>query len=107
MKHRKSVYTTFTLISQLGISIVVPVFLCTFVGMKIDERFHTSFTIPMILIGVLSGIRNAYVMIRQATKVMESEKSGNGYWELRKSLGQQERIDEQDFDEEGLDDEEE
>ena len=106
MKHRKSVYTTFTLISQLGISIVVPVFLCTFIGMKIDQRFGTSFTIPMILIGVLSGIRNAYVMIRQATKVMESEKSGNGYWELRKSLDQK-SLNQQNLDEEGLDDEEE
>lgn len=32
MKYKQSVYKTFALISQLGISILVPILLCTFFG---------------------------------------------------------------------------
>ena len=74
MKHRKSVYTTFALISQLGISMIVPVFLCTFAGMKLDEKFSTSFTIPLIIIGVLAGFRNVYVLVKQASDTIVAEK---------------------------------
>lgn len=74
MKQKKSVYTTFALISQLGISMIVPIFLCTFIGMKLDERFGWATTIPMILIGILAGSRNAYVLVKHASSVIEAEK---------------------------------
>ena len=74
MKYKKSMYTTFALISQLGISMLVPIFLCTFIGVKIDERFETSFTIPLIILGILAGARNVYVLARQAKDTIEAEK---------------------------------
>lgn len=74
MKNKKSVYTTFALVSQLGISMIVPVFLCTFVGVKLDENFSTAFTIPFIIVGVLAGFRNVYVLVRKATNAIEAEK---------------------------------
>ncbi len=47
MKYKQSVYKTFALISQLGISILVPILLCTFFGtwgrVKKREFFHASF----------------------------------------------------------------
>jgi len=87
MKHKKSVYTTFALISQLGISMIVPIFLCTFIGMKLDERFSTAFTIPFIIVGILSGCRNVYALVRQATTVMESEEDEDvSYWKVRKQI---------------------
>lgn len=74
MKKHKSVYMTLALISQLGISIIVPVFLCTFIGVKLDEKYGWSTTIPLIVAGVLAGIRNAYALLKQASKTIESEK---------------------------------
>ncbi len=99
MKHKKSVYTTFALISQLGISMIVPVFLCTFVGMKLDEKFSTSVTIPMIILGILAGARNVYALVRQATAVMESEEDEDDYWKIRKQIDNS-RIEEEKLDEE-------
>lgn len=74
MKYKKSVYTTFTLISQLGISIIVPIFLCTFIGLFLEEKFSISITVPLIILGVLSGARNAYVLAKNAVKDIENEK---------------------------------
>ena len=74
MKINKSVYTTFALISQLGISIIVPIFLCTFIGVKLDEKYGWATTIPLISTGVLAGVRNAYALVKQATSAIEAEK---------------------------------
>ncbi len=74
MKLNKSVYTTLALISQLGISMIVPVFLCIFVGVKLDEKYGWSTTIPLIIVGVLSGIRNVYVLVKRASSVIEDGK---------------------------------
>lgn len=38
MKYKQSVYKTFALISQLGISILVPILLCTFFGTWVLAR---------------------------------------------------------------------
>lgn len=74
MKINKSVYTTLALISQLGISMIVPVFLCTFIGVKLDEKYGWATTIPLIIVGVLAGVRNVYVLIKQASSAIEAEK---------------------------------
>lgn len=74
MKINKSVYTTFALIAQLGISMIVPIFLCTFIGIKLDERYDLATTIPLILLGILAGVRNVYMLVKQASKAIEAEK---------------------------------
>lgn len=74
MKHKKSVVATLSLISQLGISMIVPVFLCIFVGIKLEEKFDIALTIPFIILGILAGIRNVYALVKQATDTMNSEK---------------------------------
>ena len=74
MGHKKKVYTTLALISQLGISMIVPIFLCTFVGLKLDERFDLSVTIPLIVCGILAGIRNVYALVKQAQETIVGKK---------------------------------
>ena len=74
MKHKKSVIATLSLISQLGISMIVPVFLCIFIGMKLEEKFDFPFTILFIILGILAGIRNVYALVKSATDTMNSEK---------------------------------
>ena len=74
MKHKKSVIATLSLISQLGVSMIVPVILCIFLGMKLEEKFSWPLTIPFIILGILAGIRNVYMLVKHATDTMNSEK---------------------------------
>ncbi|MCR5517300.1 MAG: AtpZ/AtpI family protein [Lachnospiraceae bacterium] len=55
-----------SLITQIGISMMTPIFLCIFVGYKIDEHFNTSFTIIFLILGFLAGIRNCYILLKKA-----------------------------------------
>lgn len=60
MKYKKSVYRNFALITQIGISMLVPVALCVAIGLLIDSKFGTYWVIPFIFIGMAAGIRNIY-----------------------------------------------
>ncbi len=66
MKYRKGVYRTLALITQLGISMLVPIFLCVFLGSYIDEKFNLNTFIPLMLLGMLAGARNVYKLIKQS-----------------------------------------
>ena len=50
MKYKKSVYRTFALITQLGISMIVPILLCVWVGGWLEE-VQTSGYDPFYYIG--------------------------------------------------------
>lgn len=63
----------FAMISQLGISVVLPILLCVFAGVWIDDRFGTQLTVVFIILGVLAGVRNAYVMLQKIVTDMKEE----------------------------------
>lgn len=71
MSRDKSGLRNLVLISQLGIHVVTPVFLCLAAGVWADKRFGTSLTLPLLLLGVLSGGLSAYRLAKQS---VESEK---------------------------------
>ena len=53
------------MLSQIGISMMVPVFLCVWFGSFLEEKFGTAFLFPVFLIlGFLSAIRNVYILTR-------------------------------------------
>lgn len=65
-KYDKSVYRSLALITQFGINMLVPVFLCFFAGYWLDNRFGTScWTIVLFFVGALAGFRNIYLMSKQ------------------------------------------
>ena len=70
MKNKSTVFETFSLISQLGISMIGPILLCTLLGVFLDKKFDVSLIIPLIILGVLAGGRNVYVLIKHATDKM-------------------------------------
>ena len=50
-----------SMILQLGISMMVPVALCLFVGIKLDKHFETSYiTVIFLFLGFAAGIRSVY-----------------------------------------------
>ena len=59
-KEKKSVFRALTMITQLGISVMVPIALCVFIGVKIDQKFGTYWVIPLLILGILAGGRNAH-----------------------------------------------
>ena len=64
MKRKKSGLENLVLISQLGINVMTPVFLCLLAGIWLDDRFGTWFTIPFLILGILAGGLSAYKMAK-------------------------------------------
>ena len=53
------------MISQIGISMLVPIFLCVFVGRKLDEWLGTNYiTVLGIVLGIMAAFRNIYIMTK-------------------------------------------
>ncbi len=64
MKYKGSVYKAFALITQLGINMLVPVFLCAFIGLYLEKKFSIPVVIPFFILGSLAGFRNVYKTVR-------------------------------------------
>ena len=78
-KYHKSVFKSFFLVTQLGISVMVPIALCVAIGVLIDKRFGTWWVIPLLILGFAAGIRNAAILLTNALK--EDEKAKNNHAE--------------------------
>ncbi len=75
MKKNKSVFQALVLVTQFGISMLVPILLCTLLGVYIGKRFSIPIiAVPLFLIGALAGFRNVY---RLAKSVYEDKDVGN------------------------------
>ena len=61
--YKSSVYKTLSLITQIGISIMVPIFLMLIISIFIKDKLNIDLIILFIIIGVVVGIRNAIVLI--------------------------------------------
>jgi F0F1-type ATP synthase assembly protein I len=71
-KYKSSVYQSLAVITQFGINMLVPIFLCSFAGLYIDKRFGTSFWFVLLFfVGALAGFRNIYIL---AKKIYEGDK---------------------------------
>lgn len=71
MKYNKEVFRNITLITQLGIQMMTPIFLCVAAGVFLDSRFSTYFTLPLLIIGILAGGRNTYILASSANRQAE------------------------------------
>ena len=73
-KYKRSVFKSFALITQLGISVMVPIALCVGAGVLIDRHFGTWWTVPLLVLGILAGGRNAYVLAMSVVKDDENSR---------------------------------
>lgn len=65
MGYKKSVFRSLALVSQLGITMISPIFLCIFIGYKIDKIADTSYGVLIgIIIGVLAGCNMVYKLVK-------------------------------------------
>lgn len=75
MKYKKSVYQSVVLITQFSIHMLVPIFLCTFLGIWLDKKLGTGFlVIVLFFMGALAGFRNIYIMSKQIYDTKDEDK---------------------------------
>jgi len=69
MKYHKNVYRCLALITQFGISMIVPIFLCSFLGIFLDKKAGTQFWMVLLFfVGAAAGFRNVYHMAKNIYK---------------------------------------
>ncbi len=75
MKKSRGVLQSLVLVTQFGISMLVPILLCTLLGVYIGKKFSIPvIAVPLFIIGALAGFRNVYIMAR---RVYEDKDEGN------------------------------
>lgn len=75
MKYKRSVYQSLVMITQFGISMLVPILLCTFLGVYLGEKFSQPILmVPLFMMGALAGFRNVYHMAAKIYKEKEEDK---------------------------------
>ena len=91
MKYNKNVYQALTMITQFGINMLVPIFVCSFVGIFLDWKFGTSFwMVTLFFVGALAGFTNVFrfakriyetpaVTRRRSTKRQSDKKEKSAY----------------------------
>ena len=53
------------LVTQLGISMMVPIFLCVLAGGFIDKKAGTGWVMPVfLLLGIAAAFRNVYYLLK-------------------------------------------
>lgn len=60
MKYKKSVFRNLAMVTQLGISVLAPIFLCIFIGYQVDSRYGMKTLVPLLILGVLAGAKSAW-----------------------------------------------
>lgn len=68
------VIKTLALLSQLGISMLVPVFLMLWLGSWMNDRFGLQIIPLFILLGIGAGLRNCYLLLKNAVRDSENYK---------------------------------
>ena len=64
MGYKKQVFRSLAMVTQLGISVMTPIFLCIFAGCWVDNHFGTKTVLLFLLLGVLAGGRCGYHMAK-------------------------------------------
>ncbi len=65
-KENSQILKALFMITQIGISMLVPVFLCAFLGLWLNKIFSVDYLfIIFVILGVLAAFRSVYQLTRQ------------------------------------------
>lgn len=78
------------MISQIGLSMMVPIFLCIFFGIKLNEWLDTVYFMPVFLfLGIAAAFRNVYYLTKNFyAKDKKKEDDELAYIENLKKAGE-------------------
>lgn len=94
-KADRDAFRMIAMISQFGINMLVPIFLCFFVGLWLDKKLGTSYImIIAFFIGAAAGFRNIYIFVkkqdeREKNEKLEENASNQSYLEAKKQIERQ------------------
>ena len=75
MKEKREVLDTLFLVLQVGITMLVTFGLCFAIGFFLDKHFGTKLLWLFIILGILSGYRAVYLLIRKHIKGNANDKT--------------------------------
>ena len=76
-KEKRKIIYALSLVTQLGITMIVPIFLCLFVDIKVSKYFDKSYFVMIFLVlGMAVSFRNAY-QITKKMYIKDKEKEQN------------------------------
>lgn len=66
LRYNKTVWQALAMITQFGVNILVPIFLCSFAGMYLDRWLGTSvWMVALFFVGALAGFTNVFRFARR------------------------------------------
>lgn len=66
MKNNRKVFQSLTLILQFGLNMIVPIFMCTMLGVWLGKKYDIPIiTIPLFIVGALAGFNNIFKMAKK------------------------------------------
>ena len=77
MKKKNEIVRSLAMVTQLGVSMLAPVVLCAFVGSWLDERYGWSVTAVLLILGILAGARNTWILLKQIQPPSSKERQKN------------------------------
>ena len=65
MKYKKTVWRSLAMVTQFGLSMLVPIFLCSFLGIFLGNWLSLPvLMVPFFLLGAAAGFRHVYIMAK-------------------------------------------
>lgn len=89
----KGIAKSLMMISQISISMLVPIFLCLFLGVFLNNKLNSVYYVPVFLVlGIGASIRNVYMMTKSLyAKDKRREDEELAYIENLKKAGERNR----------------
>ncbi|MCQ2538515.1 MAG: AtpZ/AtpI family protein [Lachnospiraceae bacterium] len=86
---KNSIGKSITLILQIGLTMMVSIFLCLWAGIWLNNKFNTVWFVPLFLVlGIGGGFNSAWKLVKSYAKKDEStEAKTNEYIENLKAEG--------------------
>lgn len=74
LKYKNNVYKSLAFITQFSINMLVPIFICTYLGIFLDKKLGTSYiVIILFFMGAAAGFRNIFIMAKSIYDDKESK----------------------------------
>ena len=66
MKNQRKVFQSLTLILQFGLNMIVPIVMCTLLGVWLGKKYGMPIiTVPLFIMGALAGFNNIFKMAKK------------------------------------------
>ena len=74
-KDRKMVQQAIIMVFEFGINMIVPIVLCTFIGIWLGEKLNLKWlVVPLFFVGALAGYTNIFRLAKKFIKDSDTKK---------------------------------